>query len=497
MIRLSMLLTLIGALWTATPTTSAVPSEDTDSFIQQMGEQIPAWMQQYGVPGVAVSLVHNGHVVWTQNFGLANKASGTPVTDDTAFQVASVSKVISAWGVMKLVQDGKLALNTPIDSYLTRWHLPPSAFDVNGVTVERLFSHTAGLSLGGYPGWEPEYPLPSLEASLSGNTNGSGDVRLIQEPGSAWRYSGGGYTLLQLVVEEVSGQDFATFMQEQILSPLGMNSSHYGWSPKLSVATAYNTLGQPLPDYRFTELAPAGLYATASDMARFVAAMMPGAEGEPPGRTILSPETLRNMLKPIPNTDEKQGLGYALETLPDGTYLAQHGGSNVGWKAHIDGMTNRGEGLVVLTNSDLGEELYTDVRCAWFQSLKTGSPDYCEKRLSNTILFASGASGALLLLYIGVLVTSLLKGQRYFGWPLPGKRRWQRILRVGLPLLLVAVFWGIAYTDIPFRLMTGLHQITARLVLPASFDWFALVVVLFGISFALAAFLPRIERAER
>jgi CubicO group peptidase (beta-lactamase class C family) len=113
---------------------------------------------------------------------------------------------------MKLVEAGKLDLDAPVDNYLTRWHIPPSAFDATKVTARRLLSHTAGTSVHGYYGWPPAKDLPSVEASLNGDNNGSGPVVLEREPGAAFVYSGGGFTLLQLLIEEISQQPFATFM---------------------------------------------------------------------------------------------------------------------------------------------------------------------------------------------------------------------------------------------------------------------------------------------
>ena len=139
-------------------------------------------------------------------------AAGRPVDGDTVFQAASISKTLTAWGVMRLVEQGALELDAPVGRYLTRWQLPPSPYNHDGVTIRRLLSHTAGLSLHGYPGIAPEQPLPTLEESLSGGHPGAEDVRVVSEPGTTYAYSGGGYTLLQLVVEEVTGEkDFERF----------------------------------------------------------------------------------------------------------------------------------------------------------------------------------------------------------------------------------------------------------------------------------------------
>ena len=179
------------------------------------------------------------------------------------------------------------------------------------------------------------------------------------QPGAQFSYSGGGFTLLQLIIEEVTGETFSAYMQREVLDPLGISHSSFEWRADLRPATAvaYSEWGSPLPNYLFTEQA-AGLYTTAPDLARFVAAEMPGPHGEPAGRGVLSPDTLSLMFNPV---ILPWGLGQSISTLPDGSKLIQHGGSNSGWKAFIVANPKWGVGFVILTNSDNGENLFEKV----------------------------------------------------------------------------------------------------------------------------------------
>lgn len=238
-------------------------AESYDALRTQLRRDIPALMQTHGVPGVAVALIYDGEV-WVQGFGSEDTRRDRPVAADTVFQAASVSKSVSAWGVMRLVEQGKLGLDVPVSRYLTRWDLPQSAFDPDGVTVRRLLSHTAGISVGGYLGYEPGVALPSLEKELSVGPDAAerhGAVRIIYPPGEAVHYSGGGYTLLQLLVEEVSNKSFADYMQRQVLGPLGMTQSTFEGNSTIrkSIATPYATDGGVLPQYRFVAKAAEGL----------------------------------------------------------------------------------------------------------------------------------------------------------------------------------------------------------------------------------------------
>ena len=347
----------------------ASPPMDRDptSLVRFLDRTVPGLLREHDVPGAAVAVVHDGAVFWARGFGLADRERDRPVSVQTVFQAASISKPVTAWGVMRLVEQGKLGLDAPVGRYLARWQLPASEFDRDEVTVRRLLSHTAGLSLGGYPGLDPGRRLPTLEASLSGATGGAGDVRLVQEPGSAFSYSGGGYTLLQLLVEEVTGERFADYMQREVLQPLGMRRSAFVWTAELraDTARAYDGSGNPQPNYLFTEQAPAGLYTTVEDLARFVAAAMRGPRGEPVGRGLLAPATLKSMLSPAPATDGAYGLGYFLEQLPDGLAIAGHSGSNRGWRTQLAMLPATGAGIVVLTNSDNGGGITDDLASAW------------------------------------------------------------------------------------------------------------------------------------
>jgi CubicO group peptidase (beta-lactamase class C family) len=337
----------------------AIAISRDDYYIDKYDQLIPQLMEQYKIPGVAVSLVQ-GEAVWSKGYGLADKEQGVPVAADTVFQAASISKAVTSWGVMRLVEKGQLELDAPVEQYLTRWHLPQSNYDPSGVTIRRLLSHSAGLSVHGYPGWSPDLKLPSLEESLSGNNGSGGELRIIMKPGTQFSYSGGGYTLLQLIIEEVTGETFSAYMQREVLDPLGMSHSSFEWQADLrpAMAIAYSETGVPLPNYLFTEQAAAGLYTTGPDLARFVAAEMPGPHGEPAGRGVLSPDTLTLMFTPV---IQSQGLGQGVSILPDGSKLIQHWGANAGWRGAIQAYPEWAVGVVVLTNSDNGENLIEDV----------------------------------------------------------------------------------------------------------------------------------------
>lgn len=271
-------------------------SNNPDDFITEAKKEI----DKSFVGSFAMALVEDGVVYDEYLFSLDNS-----VNRNTAFQAASLSKWVTAWGVMSLVDNGKLNLDEPISKYLTRWQLPKGEFNNNEVTVRLLLSHTAGLTDGlGYAGFPPETPIQSLEESLTRASDASpganGEVKVGIKPGSEWIYSGGGYTLLQLLVEEVSETSFQDYMNETIFKPLGMINSTFVWDDTLNsnLAIFYTQDASIAKHYRYTSLAATSLYTSLNDMELFVKAHFEGVHKEVKGRGVLGVNTLNEMIKP-------------------------------------------------------------------------------------------------------------------------------------------------------------------------------------------------------
>lgn len=325
------------------------PKGDASAFAQSVKNVI----DRENGGNSAFVLIENGVVV-DEHF----VSRGKPVDRDTLFQVASLSKWLTAWGVLRLVDEGKIDLDAPVSRYTKRWQLPDGPFDEKQVTVRRLLSHTAGLTDGlGYGGFAPGKPVPSLEASLARTVDVSpgadGRVRVGSQPGQEFRYSGGGYALLQLVIEDVSGETFNTFMTRQIFQPLGMNNSGFMISDtQTNVAESFNTDGKPEPFYNFAAPAAASLYTSAADLTRLIQAHKIGANREPAGRGVLGSKMLAEMRRPHAKQygADIWGLGVVLYA-PDnrGAFIIGHDGNNtpaVNTTARVDPYT--GSGIILL-----------------------------------------------------------------------------------------------------------------------------------------------------
>ncbi len=336
--------------------------------LDQLEKDIPLWLEEFIVPGAAIALIENGEIILQKGYGYADLQNKIKVDNQTGFNIASISKTVSAWGVMKLVDEGKIDLDDPVEKHLTRWHLPPSEFDVQDVTIRRLLSHTAGLSLHGYPGYAPEDELPSIEESLSGKTNGSGGVELVMEAGIRWQYSGGGYTLLQLVIEEVTGRSFAEYMQAEVLNPLGMKNSSFNIDEKIMTASSleHNSYGEVIPFELFTAQAAAGLHTTIEDLTLFALASLGTSETSKAKQSILKPNTLDLMTYTAPAASGRYGLGYSIESYPEHSVeLVGHGGSNDGWQSYLQVNRKTGDGFIMITNGGAGRDVYQQAYCKW------------------------------------------------------------------------------------------------------------------------------------
>jgi CubicO group peptidase (beta-lactamase class C family) len=317
--------------------------ESVDALVAQLDRIVPDALAEGRVPGAAVAVVHDGRVAWSGGYGVADARTRRPVTGSTRFQVGSLSKPVTAWAAFELARRGGLGLDSPLVDVLDRWPLPPSDQDERAVTARRLLSHTAGMSVDGYLGVDPGRRPGSTLASLQG-TGSAGErtgVALMDRPGAGYRYSGGGYTLLQYAIEQSTGRPFAAWADDTVLEPLGMRHSAFAWPPRSGApaAAGHDAGGRSLPGYRYAELAAAGLTSTASDMGRFAAAL------------VRDPDRLG---RPEPATSGHYGLGVELHRLDDGTTVVWHEGVNRGWHARLLAYPDRDWAVVTLTNGDAG-----------------------------------------------------------------------------------------------------------------------------------------------
>ena len=359
------------------------------SFTAWMDREVPAMLATDKLPGAAIALIENSAPAVIRTWGLADQARKTPVDKNTRFNVASVSKAVTSWGVIKLAERGRIELDRPVERYLGDWRLPESAYDHDRVTVRRLLSHTAGINTEGVKGVPAAGPAFATTAVLEGrlppldahqrdycarwgfDPDRDRDPAAVRfPPGEAFHYSNLGFTLLQLLIEQVSGLPFDEFMRDEVLEPLGMRDSRFT-PPEPSdprVASGYGHDGKALPDYRHVALAAAGLYCSIGDLARFACAELQGGAG------VVSPAAIDTLYErqcyaeSFGDMDFDAALGHFRLEVGGHTFV-HHTGGVPGWRSIYGVIPQSGHGFCALINSDGGNEFWMSLIRVWSESL--------------------------------------------------------------------------------------------------------------------------------
>ncbi len=227
------------------------------------------------LPGIGIAVLDGDEIAWVAAAGVANAQTGEPVTAKTRFQAASISKPVTALAVMRLVQDGRLDLDADANTYLRSWRVPANGDWQPVVTLRQLLSHTAGMSVHGFPGYRPDGPVPTLSEVLDGTPPTNTDpIRVTALPGTIFRYSGGGTTIVQQVLEDVTGVPFASLMDDLVLGPLGMADSTFSrvlpGQGQAGFAHGHRIDREVVGGgwHIYPELAAAGLWTTPSDLLK-------------------------------------------------------------------------------------------------------------------------------------------------------------------------------------------------------------------------------------
>lgn len=427
-------------------------NDDINNFTTYLNNSIPKLMKKYRVPGVAIAIIEDGEAAFIGGFGFSDKEEKDPIDGDTVFQAASISKSLAAWGILKLVEENKIKLEDPVEMHLNRWHIPESEYK-DKVTIKNILNHTSGLSVRGYAGYTPTKKLPTLEDSLSGEVKGYEEVHILFEPGTQYKYSGGGYTVLQLLVEEVKEIPFSKYMSSNILRPLDMNNSSFQLNRAIEdkMATPYGVVGQRLPVYLYTEEAAAGLYTTAEDLVKFILSSMELEIGAISNKKkIISSETLQ-LMQQKSNTNSSFGLGYMIENLSNGEKLVGHRGTNRGWRNNYFFNPMSRDGMIILTNSELGRNLVLDIEIIWRKWKATDLSDGIKKELVKRKLvkmIALFLGLSLSILIIDILI-SIVKKKRTFAFCLSNKKCFFRYLSfMILPITIFIIWLLVLYTGL-------------------------------------------------
>lgn len=316
-------------------------------------------MKHWKVPGLSIAVVKDFKVEWARSYGIKDIETKEPVTTETLFQAGSISKPVAAMVALKRVQDGKIALDENINNRLQTWKLPDNEFTAKKkVTLANLLSHTAGLTVHGFPGYAPNEKIPTLPQVLDGTAPANtAAVRVNMEPGTRFRYSGGGTTIAQLAIMDIEKKAYPDIARETVLGPLQMTNSTYSqplpddWRKK--AASGHRRDGALVQGkiHVYPEMAAAGLWTTPTDLAKFAIEVQLSYAGK--SNKILKKELIDKMVSPFM---EDVGLGFFIDKRGNALYFG-HGGADEGFRAQLTMNREKGYGAVVMVNSDNGQIL--------------------------------------------------------------------------------------------------------------------------------------------
>ena len=458
------------------------PELELNSFTYRLSKHVPVLMKKYKIPGVSMAILKDGRTAWCKSFGFADIETGRKMTNDTYCRVESISKSVTAWGVMKLVENGIIELDQPVQIYLKNWKIPDSEYSEEKITVRTLLSHSSGFPLGTIGvRYSPVERMPSLEERLTE------DAILKQEPGLSFLYSNTGYNILELLIEEVTGREFAEYMKNEVLIPLGMLNSDFIWSEEMrpEVPFGYDLKGNPIPVYVYPDKASGGLFASVEDIATFVAAGMKCNSDK--NHKVISENSIDELYNP--KVDIKGYLGFAfdyygfghfIEYFSNGIKAISHGGQGTGWMTHFHSVPSTGDGIVILTNSQRSWPLISYILTDWaewnrFPGLGMSKIVY-GNRILRIFIF-------MLLIVLSVQSFLLFKGI------LSGRRRFKLPSKSSTLISFAQFFVFVILSSVLIRAVTRQYLFVSS-VFPVVSEWLGYSILFTAILSLMSALFP-------
>lgn len=423
-------------------------------------QEIPELMETYDIPGAVIAVMEQGDISRVSAYGYADRENGVPMRTDTVCRVESISKSLTAWGIMHLVEQGTLDVHAPALSYLNTWRPPQDQPCLDQITIGQLLSHQAGLDLGTIGViYDPLGPVPSLEQQLSE------DLRCISDQQNRFFYSNTGYNLLEKIIEDVTRTDFADYMHTEILEPLGMETATFSWDEGLNIPHGHDDDGTPIPPYVYPDKASGGLFATVFDIAAFLSAGM-----NPSSSAVLSQHAVDQIYREqaVPTgyyslVFDGYGYGHFIEILDNGLRAYSHGGQGTGWMTHFHSIPETGDALIILTNSQRSWPFISALLNRWgeetgYSPIGMGLIEKAGHILRIVLIFLS----AILVIKTLFLIKAIKDRRRIFS-PLHPDHLLIRMLNATAALLIAAgIIWALSQ---PYLFITSVFPIESPYLL--------------------------------
>jgi CubicO group peptidase (beta-lactamase class C family) len=463
-------------------------SYSRQEFISHLDSRIPNAMDRYTVPGLSILLIHDEEVIWKKAYGYADSDNRTPLTTGATVMAHSISKSVTAWGVMKLMEQGVLNPDAPVQNYIRDWAFPESEYPASEITARRLLSNSSGIPLGVLGlHYSPDADLPPLRQSLS-----SDEISPKVKPGSQFIYSNSGYALLELLTEEITGRNFTAYMQEEILTPLGMKNSSFAWQEDMrsDIALGYDLKGTAIAPYLYPYRASGGLFTTLDDIGRFVIAGMQAFgtdDSTQSSKTVLAATGIRELYHPEVEVGglfglvtDAYGFGHFIETLPNGQKAVWHGGQGLGWMTHFHSVPAEGAGIVIITNSQRSWPVISEVLMDWSLWEGFGPVKFSRISIATDLFYIPLAILVLFALWKAwMIVTGIESRQRKL------MRNFGSLTRRQLADFAV---WALISAGLLWAVTRDYLFITS--IFPVGAVWLARILLLLSLAFLISALFP-------
>jgi len=457
------------------------------SFTSHLDKRIPTLMEDYKIPGINIALIKNGEKVWTKAYGYANLSKKEKMTNTTICRVESISKPVTVWGVMNLVEEGKIKLDEPVMDNIYNWDFPDTKFSVEKITPRLLLSNSAGLPLGTIGEealYSPGEKMPSLEELLTE------EAVLMWEPAQKFSYSDTGFNLLELLIEEATARDFSEYMEAEILKPLRMDNSAYtintSWAAE--VPLGYDINGNPVPVYTYAMKASGNLYSTVGDIANFMIAGMSTSSRK---NNVLASQSINEIYSPVLSIPgyygivfDSYGLGHFIEQLPDGRFAVSHGGQGTGWMTHFHSVPETGDGIVILANSQRSWPPFAYILSDWGHWSGNFSVGMTKIILAQKLVWIIiGLLFFILFWQFWSIVEGIVTSRRKF-YPLSKSSRSLRLVQ----FILFIIF------SLSFLWIINLEYFFLASVFPIAYNWLFYSIIFSALLLLFSALFPCVKR---
>ncbi len=450
MIAVSGFLLLIVFITTINASNTTDKKASINDVQSHMDDKVPELMGYYKIPGSSIAVIKNGEVKWFEHYGYRDVEEEKEVNDYTYFRADSITKSVTAWGIMNLVENGEIKLDDPVQLYLNDWQFPETKYNEENITIRQLLSHSSGIT-GKFDREElPKKERPLLTDVLDGQYR-LAETKLVREPGTKFDYSNQGFMVLELLIEDVTGMDFDVYIKEEVLHPMGIHNATFDINENVrpNLAKSYYLNGKEVEMYVDYFKGAGGLLINVEELAEFFAHSIRGYTNESEENKILNQSSIQALYTKEIETSgfyklgsEATGLGHFIEILSNDEKAVFHGGEGTGSLSQAYIIPEKGEGIVILTNSKRSYPFLFEVIDDWSELRGIPTPE-----MSRAFAIAvTMVRGFIIIVSFAIFykiikfIKKIISNKVYFD-PLLKQERKRKLIQSITALFILIIWW--------------------------------------------------------